>query len=199
MKVFIAGPRALSSLDEKVKRRLLNIVNNDITIIVGDANGIDKAVQQFLYAHQYHNVIVYASGGNVRNNIGNWQVEKVEVTDKVTGFGFYAAKDIKMAGDADYGFMIWNGKSKGTLNNIINLAKVKKKVLLFFTPQKKFYLLNNFEAIQTLTLDNGSDLMELFLKTALDSINSLDKAEQMSILDENRRQINETPWGNTYD
>ncbi len=187
MKVFIAGPRALSSLDEKVKKRLLNIVNKDLTIIVGDANGIDKAVQQFLYAHQYHNVIVYTSGGNVRNNIGNWPVEKVEVADKVTGFDFYAAKDIKMAGDADYGFMIWNGKSKGTLNNIINLAKVKIKVLLFFTPHKKFYLLNNFEAIQTLTLDSGSDLIGLFPKPVLDPINSLVKAKQMSIFDENRR------------
>lgn len=34
-----------------------------------------------------------------------------------------------MAKAADYGFMIWNGKSKGTLNNIINLVQYNKNVL----------------------------------------------------------------------
>ena len=55
-----------------------------------------------------------------------------------------------MAKKADIGFMIWNGKSKGTFNNIINLLTFGKEVILYFVPNQKFYQfktmkdLNNF-------------------------------------------------------
>ena len=143
MKVFIAGPRAINSLDEKIKKRLTDIVNQEFTVLVGDADGVDNNVQQFFNNINYKDVLVYASKGIARNNIGNWSIENVEVKDNVHGFNFYAAKDIKMAEDADYGFMIWNGESKGTLNNIINLTRFNKKVILYFTPHKKFYCINN--------------------------------------------------------
>ena len=40
---------------------------------------------------------------------------------------YYRAKDLAMVEDADCGFMIWNGESKGTLNNILNLLYMDKK------------------------------------------------------------------------
>ena len=36
---------------------------------------------------------------------------------------------------ADYGFMIWDGESVGTLHNILNLAK-GKLVVVYFTPRR---------------------------------------------------------------
>jgi len=36
-----------------------------------------------------------------------------------------------MVKDTDYGFMIWDTKSKGTLNNIVNLLREKKTVIVY--------------------------------------------------------------------
>ncbi|MGG3998199.1 hypothetical protein [Anoxybacillus kestanbolensis] len=155
MKVFVAGPRAVSVLNKQVKERLSNIINNNFTVLVGDANGVDKQVQKFLHSVNYRNVKVYATNGRARNNIGQWEVEKVNVEPTKKGFDYYAAKDIEMAKDADYGFMIWNGQSKGTLNNMINLAKLNKKVLVYFIPAKQFYTVKDVGDIQMM-IDTGN-------------------------------------------
>ena len=44
-----------------------------------------------------------------------------------------------MAKNANIGFMIWNGKSKGTFNNMINLLNLEKEVILYYVLTKKFY------------------------------------------------------------
>ena len=36
-----------------------------------------------------------------------------------------------MAKKADIGFMIWNGKSRGTFNNIVNCIKLNKEVIIY--------------------------------------------------------------------
>lgn len=143
MKIFIAGPRAVSKLNKSVENRLFNIYNNNFTVFVGDANGVDKLIQNFYFNLNYTNVVVFASKGLARNNIGNWPIENVTVDDKIKGFDFYVQKDIAMAKKADYGLMIWNGISKGTLNNVINLVSANKKVLIYFVPHDKFILIDN--------------------------------------------------------
>jgi hypothetical protein len=153
LKVFVAGPRAIKTLNSAVKERLKNILNQNFTIIVGDANGIDKQVQQFCLENQYNLVKVFATNGKARNNIGQWEVENVEVPSTVKGFEYYAAKDFEMAKHANYGFMIWNGKSKGTLNNMYNLIKFNKKVLVYLTSTKSFYVIKTIEHIETLKND----------------------------------------------
>ena len=74
----------------------------------------------------------------------------VKIDDNVKGFDFYAAKDLAMAKAADYGFMIWNGSSKGTLNDIINLTLLDKKVLVYYTPDKSFHTLSGDSGITNL-------------------------------------------------
>lgn len=150
MNVFIAGPRAVSRLNNTVKKRLLNIVNQNFTVFVGDANGIDKQIQDFFHSMNYNKVKVFASNGKARNNIGQWEIEKVKVAPNVKGFEFYAAKDLEMASQADCGFMIWNGKSKGTLNNMFNLVKLNKKVLVYMIPAKQFYTVHSIHDIEKL-------------------------------------------------
>ena len=150
LKIFIAGPRAIKELDENISKKLENICAKNYEVLVGDADGIDSSVQKFLQLKSYRNVIVFASKGIARNNYGDWKIETVKVNDNVTGFDFYAQKDLAMAKKADIGFMIWNGKSKGTFNNIINLLNFGKGVILYFVPNQKFYQfktmkdLNNF-------------------------------------------------------
>ncbi|MBC2580586.1 hypothetical protein [Clostridium sp. DJ247] len=162
MNVFIAGPRAVSLLNKHVKERLKNIIFNNFTILVGDANGVDKAIQKFCYELNYNRIKVYATKGNARNNIGKWEVIKVEVSSDKKGFDYYAAKDLEMAKSADYGFMIWNGKSKGTFNNIINLAMLNKNILVYFIPEKTFYTIKSINDIGELICKCDISIKQIF-------------------------------------
>jgi hypothetical protein len=50
---------------------------------------------------------------------------------------YYGIKDLAMTKDATCGFMLWDGESKGTLTNVVNLLNTKKKTLLYLGPQSK--------------------------------------------------------------
>ncbi len=45
--VFISGSRTLSRLDSQINGKLEKIIAEDMMVLVGDANGADKAVQTF--------------------------------------------------------------------------------------------------------------------------------------------------------
>lgn len=148
--VFIGGSRRMPYLPEHVMQRLDNIITGAITVLIGDANGADKAVQTYLSDKKYDKVIVYCTGNVCRNNIGNWHVKHITPEKKVRGFAFYALKDEQMAKEADYGFMLWDGKSKGTLNNMLNLLKERKKVLTYFLPDKEFFKIHDPQGLMKL-------------------------------------------------
>jgi hypothetical protein len=137
--VFVAGSRALTRLNTQVKERLDNIVKQDFTVLVGDANGADKAVQRYLAERGYQHVVVYCMEV-CRNNVGNWPI-RAHAAERGARHDrqYYGIKDLAMAKDASCGFMIWDSKSKGTLTNVINLVKWQKKVLLYSAPQKQFF------------------------------------------------------------
>ena len=46
MKVFVGGSRHVSRLNERVRERLDKIIQKRLPILIGDASGADKAVQQ---------------------------------------------------------------------------------------------------------------------------------------------------------
>lgn len=131
MNVFVGGTRTLKTLDKTARAKILAIVKKGYRILVGDCYGIDTAVQQFLFDLGYRNVSVFATNGCARNNVGNWPIVSVPAGQNVTGFEYYQVKDIAMAKEADCGFMIWDSKSRGTLNNVINLVGDNKTVLLY--------------------------------------------------------------------
>jgi hypothetical protein len=137
-KVFIGGSRRLSKLNAEVKRRIDNVVDSRFAVLVGDANGADKAVQQYLADRQYSNVTVFCMTGHCRNNVGRWLARDVAAPADARGFAFYTVKDRAMADAATHGLMLWDGESKGTLNNIVNLIKQQKPVVVYFSPAKTF-------------------------------------------------------------
>ena len=150
MKVFIAGPRAISSLDAPVQEKLNSIYQKKFTVLIGDSSGVDSAVQNFFSDLGYGKVIVFASNGRVRNNIGSWEIRNISVPDHTKGFNYYAEKDKAMADDADCGFMIWNGESKGTLNNIINLLNAGKQTVVYLISAKSFYRIDDIDSLNNL-------------------------------------------------
>jgi hypothetical protein len=128
--VFIGGSRRLSRLNAMVRGRLDNIIARQHAVLIGDANGSDRAVQAYLAERGYGSVTVYCTNGDCRNNVGQWPVRSVAATDQ-RGFDFYALKDAAMAADAECGFMLWDGKSKGTHCNIRRLLAAGKLVVVY--------------------------------------------------------------------
>jgi len=135
--VFVGGSRQISRLSPQVQERLKNITNSGSHVIVGDANGADKAVQKFLSNQSYDNVTVYCSGNSCRNNLGRWRTRNVQTSVKPGSFDFYATKDREMAREANFGLMIWDGKSYGTVLNILRLIRAGKKAVLLNVPEKE--------------------------------------------------------------
>ena len=152
-------------------------------MLIGDANGADKAVQTFLHDLQYHNVVIYCSGDRCRNNIGNWQVNKIPVPSNLNGNKYYMVKDERMAKTADCGFMLWDGKSPGTVNNIYNMLMDKKIILLYHSPEKKFYTIAKPQDVEALLAKcKQIDLINIEKKIDLRKLqNKLNSPEQMSI------------------
>jgi hypothetical protein len=131
MKVFISGSIAINKLSKLAIQRIDNIIKHKFTVLVGDAKGVDLQVQKYLLENKYNNVIIYFAGNNTRNNVGNWEAKKIiDEHNNKKGRELYTLKDIAMAKDADYGLMIWDGKSKGTLSNIQTMKSENKKFLV---------------------------------------------------------------------
>lgn len=148
--VFISGSRHLTRLNQDIKTRLENVINQHFAVVVGDANGVDKAVQAYLREVGYEAVTVFCSGQTCRNNLGNWPVTKIQVDPKLKGRAFYTVKDKKMAEIADYGFVIWDGKSQGSYNNIVELLEQGKKALVYFAPNKRFSTIKSIADLESL-------------------------------------------------
>ena len=150
MTVFIGGSRKIFNLNQEVISRIKNILDKNGMILVGDANGADKIVQKYLMEIGYKNVIVFCAGEECRNNLGNWEVKNILSTSKKKDFNFFASKDKAMSEAADYGFMLWDGQSKGTINNAVNLLRESKKVLIFHSKYKKNILLSTMDDLRQL-------------------------------------------------
>lgn len=178
--VFISGSRKISRLNQDIRDRLTNILSQHFDIVVGDANGADKAVQQYLTNESYPHVTVFCAGNTCRNNVGNWNVSNIQVDSSLKGREFYTQKDKAMAEVADYGFVLWDGKSAGSYNNILELLKRNKKALVYFSPEKSF--------LTVATLDDAQGLLgrcdiasqdEIKSKTTLSSLqNEMDATTQ---------------------
>ncbi len=134
--IFIGGSRHVSRLPAEVKKRLDNVIASSHKVIVGDANGADKAVQKHFCDARYPHVTVFCSGDAPRNNLGSWTTHRVDVPKGTKGFQFYATKDREMALEADFGLMIWDGKSPGTVLNVLRLVQAGKISVLFNVPDK---------------------------------------------------------------
>lgn len=136
--VFIAGSISISRLHNKVRERIGKIVSSDLDVVVGDADGADTSIQECLHDYQAEKVTVYCTGDLPRNNVADWPVHNVYSKAKVGSRAYFTAKDLEMARKSDYGLMIWDSKSTGTLSNVIELLREKKKSVVFVNKSSEF-------------------------------------------------------------
>jgi hypothetical protein len=137
-KVFVGGSRRIVRLHPEVVLRLGQMLAKQVSILVGDAAGVDKSVQQYLNAKGYRGVEVFCSGEECRNNVGDWPLRHVAVESRKRDFDFYAAKDQMMSREADSGLMVWDNKSAGTLMNALRLVRQGKQVSIFEAQHDRF-------------------------------------------------------------
>lgn len=136
--VFVAGSIKIKRLDPSFIERIRNIVSDNFEIVVGDANGADTSIQRELRNQSAENVTVYCTGDEPRNNIGSWKVKTINSMAQPGTRAFFTEKDKAMALDADYGLMLWDAASTGTLSNVIELIKGGKKCVVFVNKTKSF-------------------------------------------------------------
>jgi len=158
--IFVGGSRHVSRLPAEVKKRLDNVVACGHHVIVGDANGADKAVQKHLADTRYDRVTVFCTGDKPRNNLGTWQTRHVDPPKNAKGFQFYAAKDREMAREADFGLMIWDGKSPGTVLNVMRLAIAGKIAVLINIPKQDIINIKTIDQWNTFIARCNRDLQE---------------------------------------
>ena len=128
MKIFISGSKSISKLPELAKTFIDQFIENNDEILVGDCYGVDAAVQKYLESKGCGKVTIYCSGETPRNNFvtGAKVRSCAEAAKGLTGRAFHYVKDIQMAQDCDQAFMIWDGKSKGTAENIRRMKEMGK-------------------------------------------------------------------------
>lgn len=167
--VFISGSIKIKSLDEKLKSRLDNVISSGVNVLIGDAGGVDKSVQQYFKENNFPAVTVYCTGDTPRNNDGAWPVINVEPPVKTKSRAYFTAKDLKMADDSDFGLMVWDCKSTGTLSNVIELLKKNKKSVVYLSPKKAF-----------LNISTGFELKQLIAQ--MDPVALLEADKKISLL-----------------
>jgi hypothetical protein len=145
-----------------VRRRIDTLTDKGFRILVGDANGADKAVQKYLAENKYRDVAVYCMADNCRNNTGDWPMRELVAPKGVRGFAYYTMKDQAMVDDTTYGLMLWDGESKGTLNNVINMVRQKKPVVVYLAPRKVFQTLRSADDLMTLLTNCDRASVERF-------------------------------------
>ncbi len=136
--VFVGGSRQVSHLSASVLARLDGIVGKSFPVLVGDADGADKALQEYLDSKNYRQVTVFCAGGVCRNNVGRWERRDISTTARTRNAEFFSAKDRVMADEATVGLMIWDVKSVGTLLNVYRLLALDKNVLVYSVPESRF-------------------------------------------------------------
>lgn len=134
-KVFISGSISIKKIPKKVIDSLESIQNNQLKVLIGDADGIDKKVQDHFAKNNYENVCVYSIYSPPRNiSSTNFLKKVVKVTDETKKERERQTfKDEAMTEDSEYSLVIWDGKSKGSRKNILRALELDKKVKVYLT------------------------------------------------------------------
>lgn len=128
MKIFIGGSKTIGRLPDKAAETIAAACRNSHEILIGDCYGIDLAVQRLLAELEYENVTVFTACPKARNNIRNWQEQRIATSQ--TGFAAHRAKDEAMIDNCDLAILIWDGSTKGTRANLDALCHAGKRIIL---------------------------------------------------------------------
>lgn len=121
-------------LPKELKEKINEMMKNKVSIIVGDAPGIDRQVQNYLKKNGYMDVTIYGPGKKVRYNANKkWKTKPIDAPEfEVGSKEWLAKKDVAMTKAATRGLaVILDEGSQATRNNIERLKSLNKSVDVF--------------------------------------------------------------------
>ncbi len=123
-KLLLMGSKAFQDreLPEEVKRRIDVAIEQEVTIIVGEAKGASRLYQDHLESRHYRNVIV-GHARSLRYNAGNWP--DIKYGDNLQ------ERERKMIEDCDAAIVIWTNKSSVIAGNLERLKWLDKPTFLY--------------------------------------------------------------------
>lgn len=141
--VFISGssktqfkdnPYYRKRLNKELRKEIDDIIKKNYNVVVGDAPGIDRQVQDYLNKKRYRNVEIYGPGTQVRYSANKkWKTNPINDPDhEPMSPEWLALKDIKMSQIADEGLaVILDEGAKATRNNVKRMRESGKKVKVY--------------------------------------------------------------------
>ena len=141
--VFISGSSKTQSKDSEyyrrklpkdIRKQLKEYMKQDVKVIVGDAPGIDRQVQDFLNKKRYMNVEVYGPGKQVRYSANKkWKTNPIDAPEFEPGSKeWLAKKDIAMEKASTEGLaVILDEGAKATRKNVERLSANGKSVKVY--------------------------------------------------------------------
>ncbi len=138
--VFISGSISIKALPSRVIQSIETIESKNFTVLVGDAPGVDAQIQERLAQDGYKNVLVYTVLENPRNYLSeHFHIVRVPVESGIKSERKkQEEKDRSMTEAADYGLVLWDGKSRGSYNNIIRCIQLGKTAKVYLNPENRF-------------------------------------------------------------
>lgn len=128
------------TLPKEVIKELKSYIKAMDTIIVGDAPGIDRQVQQFLNQYGYMNVEIYGPGTQVRYSANKkWKTNPINDLDhEPMSKEWLAKKDVAMTNAATKGLaIILDEGASATRKNATRLQDQHKDVKVYSINRKK--------------------------------------------------------------
>lgn len=133
-KTQIEGPYQRKRLPPPIVQSLGQIMKAKAKIVVGDAPGIDRQVQDYLAKSGYANVEVYGPGKAVRYNANSgWKTHPIDAPQFTPmSKEWLAAKDIEMARISTKGLaIVLDEGAKATRKNVDRLIESNKNVQVY--------------------------------------------------------------------
>ena len=122
-------------LPRAIRRELDKVVKAGSKVVVGDAPGVDRQVQNYLNKKQYKNVEIYGPGKQVRYNANNkdWKVKTVNDPKHPVGSKeWLAKKDEAMTNASTKGLaVVIDDGAKATRANVERLKNQNKDVKVY--------------------------------------------------------------------
>lgn len=140
-KVFISGSISIKKLPQEVIDSIEKIIENNIHILVGDADGIDSLIQNFCLSKNYTNLTVYSISAIPRYKASNeFNFKHIFPDPKIKKErARQQEKDKAMTLESEFSFVVWDTKSKGSYINIIRALENNKKIKIYNNVNKSFF------------------------------------------------------------
>jgi len=170
--IFISGSKSVGNLPVEATEWLDYFIEESRDFLIGDCPGVDIALQNYLYSREYQKVCIYRCENERRFNIGGWE-ENTVCTEKNPTDAMVEA--------CSCAFLLWDGKSHGTTNNIKKLKKQGLPIFIYRTDKDAIRVIrkNNFNTKETKTMVNKNNVKIFadYCKATLDLENVVDSAE----------------------